>query len=265
MPVSVHAETRRLTQEQFAEVAYEVMGHVFQIHSELGRFFREEIYHNEIARRCGGLARVPIEVWHGGFRKFYYPDLLVGQGAVFELKTVRNLNERHRGQLLQYLLLADLAHGKLVNIRSELVEHEFVNTMLTTSKRTSFTVDASGWDASEPGALEVQDTAVALLRDLGTGLGVGLYDEALTHLLGGENSVLQRVEVHRDGRPIGSQTARLVAPAIAFKTTAIPEHNLQRMEDHLRRFLNHTRLTTILWINVRPEIVTFKTLHSESA
>lgn len=133
MPVIVHAETRKLNQDEFAEVAYEVMRHVFQIHSEFGRFFREEIYHSEIARRCSGLAKVPVEVWYGSFRKFYFLDLLVGGGAVFELKAVRGLTEKHRGQLLQYLLLADVAHGKLINVRPELVEHEFINTTLTTA------------------------------------------------------------------------------------------------------------------------------------
>src|SRR5205823_5765335 len=71
MPVTVHAEVRRLTEDEFSDVAYKVMGHVFAVHSEFGRFFREEIYHQEIARRCGGIAKAPIEVCHAGFRKFY--------------------------------------------------------------------------------------------------------------------------------------------------------------------------------------------------
>ena len=62
MPVTVHAETQRLSQDDFARLAYDVMGHVFKIHTDFGRFLREEIYHRELARRCGGLAEVPIEV-----------------------------------------------------------------------------------------------------------------------------------------------------------------------------------------------------------
>src|SRR5579863_9547668 len=120
MPVTVHATTRRLSQEEFSEIVYHVMGHVFKVHQEFGRYFYENIYHREIARRCGTLnasVEVPIEVTHGDFSKTYFADLLVGDGALFELKAVDALNDRHRSQLLQYLMLADLPRGKLVNLR----------------------------------------------------------------------------------------------------------------------------------------------------
>ena len=64
------------------------------------------------------------------FCKTYYLDLLVQRGAVFELKAVESLSERHRRQLLQYLFLIDLPHGKLVNLRSGRVQQEFVNNTL---------------------------------------------------------------------------------------------------------------------------------------
>src|SRR5262245_23381611 len=112
MPVTIHAELRRLDQDAFGQIAYDVMGQIFAVHTEFGRFLREEIYHTEIARRSGGLAKVPIEVQHAGFRKFYFIDLLVGGGAIFELKTASGLTDYHRSQLLHYLLLADLSHGK---------------------------------------------------------------------------------------------------------------------------------------------------------
>ncbi len=63
MPVVVQAETRRIGQDEFARIAYRVMGHVFSIHADFGRLMREEIYHFEIARRCGGWAKVPVETW----------------------------------------------------------------------------------------------------------------------------------------------------------------------------------------------------------
>ena len=51
------------------------------------------------------------------FCKTYYLDLLVGGGAIFELKAVAALAEGHRRQLMHYLFLTDLPHGKLVNLR----------------------------------------------------------------------------------------------------------------------------------------------------
>jgi len=260
MPVVVHSETKRLSQDDFSRLAYDVMGHIFHIHAKFGRFLREEIYHRELARRCGGFAEVPIEVSYGRFRKFYYIDLLVGLGAVFELKAVHGLTDRHRGQLLQYLLLANLSHGKLINLDSELVEHEFVNTTLTSADRRHFTIDVLKWDPSCPGANDFKVAVTEVLLDLGTALHCGLYDRVLTHVLGGRLSVVRNAEILSDGRVIGSQHIRLAAPSVAFKFTTVRESEQQRVHDHLRRFLNHSNLTAIQWINVRHPAVTFTTI-----
>lgn len=132
MPVTVHAETRRMDQDEFGRVAYDVMKCVFGLHNALGRFFHEDIYRDEIAWRFPGSRKeVQIEVCFRDFRKDYFMDLLVNAGAVFELKAVQALTDRHRSQLMNYLLLAELPHGKLINLGPELVEHEFVNALLT--------------------------------------------------------------------------------------------------------------------------------------
>ncbi|MCL4201032.1 MAG: hypothetical protein KJ000_00960 [Pirellulaceae bacterium] len=92
MPVVVHADVRRPSQEEFAEISYDVMHHLFAIHNEFGRFLREEIYKQELAARRAGLQlEVPIDVSFGRFVKRYEIDLLADQSAVFELKTVEAL------------------------------------------------------------------------------------------------------------------------------------------------------------------------------
>ena len=97
---------------------YEVMRHAFDVQRELGRLFHEKIYHREIAFRIpDARCEVAVDVRFGDFCKTYYLDLLVGGGAIFELKAVEALAERHRRQLMHYLFLADLPHGKLVNLR----------------------------------------------------------------------------------------------------------------------------------------------------
>ena len=40
---------RRLSQDEFGELSYAVMAHVFEIHNEFGRFFDERIYKRELA------------------------------------------------------------------------------------------------------------------------------------------------------------------------------------------------------------------------
>lgn len=66
MPITTRIPLRRLTQEEFSEVAYEVMRHVFDIHNELGRFFDEKIYKRELAHRLPGvLLEEMINITHG--------------------------------------------------------------------------------------------------------------------------------------------------------------------------------------------------------
>jgi GxxExxY protein len=264
MPVTVHATTRRLSQEEFTEIGYQVIGHVFKVNQEFGRYFDENIYHREIARRCDALnaqIKVPIEVCHCDFRKTYFADLLVGQGAIFELKTVDALNDRHRSQLLQYLMLADLPRGKLVNLRPESVQHEFVNTKLRHEDRTSFSIDGGDWDRSDAQLESFRDAIVSMLRELGTSLDMGLYEEILTHILGGENAVLQKVEVRSGDHVVDAHPVRVAFPGYSFNVTAVREDSLPRIEGHLRRFLAHTPLYGTHWINIRHRLVTFRTLH----
>ena len=212
MPVTVHAETRRMDQDEFGQVAYEVMNCVFGLHNALGRFFHEDIYRDEILRRFPGTRKeVQIEVCFRDFRKDYFMDLLVNAGAVFELKAVQALTERHRSQLMNYLLLAELPHGKLVNLGAELVEHEFVNALLTRQQRTAFEVRNAEWQEPEAQEVHVEELVTNMLRDWGTGLDVHLYEEALTHFLGGEARVLKRDRgSHQwpDGRPTESAIGR---------------------------------------------------------
>lgn len=265
MPVLVHAETRRMSQAEFGAVAHEVLRRVFEVHNEMGRFFDESIYQQAVA---AGLSRarteVPIEVTFGDFRKEYFIDLLVDGGAGFELKAVETLSGRHRAQLLNYLLLAELPHGKLVNVRPDLVEHEFVNTSLTRVERTGFTVDDAGWSEWCAEGRRMKDYLLAVLRDWGTALEVPLYTEALTHFLGGEALVAREVDIFWEGRRVGGQTVRLAGPDAAFRITQISgREQVRRFEEHLRRFLRHTGLGCLQWINITLHRVMFRTIHRQ--
>jgi GxxExxY protein len=261
----VHADIRRLEENEFKAVVYEVMGRVFEIRKEFGGFFDENIYHREITRRCRGAIKVPIEVCFADFRKYFFIDMLVAQGAVFELTAVESLNDRHRSQLLQYLMLADLPRGKLVNFKPESVEHKFVSTKYRHADRIQFVIDDSEWDSMELGARHLRDAVTAVLHDLGTGLEIALYDEIAAHILGGEQSVLQNIEIFSDGGTLlDSHPVRLTAAGMSYKITAVPERDRARTESHLRRFLSHTQLRGTHWINVRHNRVTFKTIHRDS-
>ncbi len=137
MPIHLDAVTSRLEQAAFGKIAHDVMRCAFDIHNEFGRFFDEKIYKRELARRIPQtVIEVPMQLTFETFSKLYYLDVLVAGSAVFEFKTVEALVERHRSQLLHFLMMAELPHGKLIRMRTEQVQHEFVNTQLTRIDQT---------------------------------------------------------------------------------------------------------------------------------
>jgi len=256
MPILTRTPIRHLNQEEFGELAYSVMGCAFDIHRDFGRLFDEKIYKRELAHRHPGVQiEFPIEVTHGTFRKMQYLDLLVDGGAPFELKTVEALTPRHQAQLLHYMLLAELQHGKLVNLRKESVEHEFVNTSVTHQDRLQFEVVDTDWNERLPGAQGFRELLSSLLCDWGTGLDVELYEEALTHFLGGAAEVLQEVKVRTAEHKLGHQRFRLAAPCVAFAVTTLPEAD-PRYHRHAHCVVQNTDLEAILWVNINLKRVT---------
>jgi GxxExxY protein len=260
MPIHLPSGLRRLDEREFGQAAYDVMQVVFAVHNEMGRLFDEPVYQRAIARRLpGARIEVPVEVSFESFRKGYSLDLLVAGGAVFELKTAEALHDRHRAQLLNYLFLTELPHGKLVNLRGDLVEHEFVNAPLTRAERTCFQVADDAYTETGRASRGLRDLLVAMLRDWGTGLDVALYEEAVIHFHGGEEHVATPVEIFADGARVGQQKLNLLAPDTAFCVTALNDR-APHYEGQLRRFIRHTKLKAMQWFNVSRKVVTFKTI-----
>jgi hypothetical protein len=100
---------------------------------------------------------------------------------------------------------------------------------------------------------------VALLGDWGTGLDVALYEEAAA-CLSGHGDREAEVEVRAGPRLLGTQRMRLVAPDLATRVTALAPNLLSDFEVHLSRFLDHTSLRAVQWINLGREVVQFKTV-----
>ena len=265
MPVHINADLRCLNQDEFRKTAYYVMEHVFEVHRSMGRFFDEGIYRDAVAARleCPAQTEVLIEVTFESFRKEYRMDLLANHGGVFEFKTVKALGGEQRAQTLNYLLLCELSHAKLVNFRPERVEHEFVNTRLKRADRVAFQVVEKNW--MDPGSKDVpfRPWLEAFLRDVGAGLDLHLYEAAASHFFGGEDSVLTYIEITSAGHRVGRQKVRIAAPRWAFKATTLKPDDLSRFEDHLRRFLNHTDLDGFHWINITREVVRFATVRKD--
>lgn len=260
MPIRSPIVTKRITQDEFQPIASEVMHHVFAIHNEFGRFFEEQIYKKELASRMSGVAlESSITLTHTTFLKTYYVDLLVNNCGLFEFKAVDTLHPRHRGQTLNYLLLLDLGHGKVINIRAEQVGHQFVNCPRRLVDLRNPMVHDRRWNAHLAGAEAFRDQLMAIISDWGAGLDVGLYEEAMTHFLGGETRVIVPVPVLGTLGHVADQRMRMAAPHVAFKITGLLERE-EDFENHVRKLIDHTSLTAVLWVNITQENVTFTTL-----
>lgn len=269
MPIEVKRNIQRITEQEFHEIDYQVTGLAFAIQNEFGRLWREEIYRNELAKRCRevGFANVetevPVFVSHQGFCKEYFVDLLVQDAIVYELKTVVKLNPEHDKQALNYLFLLGLQHGKLINFRPALVEKRFISTTLFPKDRYEIVFDDKHWVEMDEDSARLKKLVVELLLDWGAFLEANLFQEAIYHFHGGEDQVVREIEVIQKGMRIGKQKIPLLNSRVAHQVTALTK-GVESFEEHLNKFVRLTRLNAIQWINLKRHVITFKTIANSS-
>jgi GxxExxY protein len=107
----------------YSELTSEILGCCFDVMRELGPGFLEKVYKNAllIAMRQKGL-KVEVErfyevIFRGRVVGRYKADLVVSQTVIVELKCCDNLIREHQAQLFNYLKVAGLPIGLLVNFR----------------------------------------------------------------------------------------------------------------------------------------------------
>jgi len=257
MPVTTAYPLHPISQSEFGKVAYEFMGLAFEVHRQLGRVFDESIYRRTLAYLLGDrcIQEFPIYLTHEGFEKSLFIDLVIDHSCPFELKATSSIHDRHRSQLIQYLMLSGLRHGKLVNFGGWAVKQEFVNCHESIAHQQSFQVEKLRWSKTHE-TLRFEAMLVGLLRDWGTGLDQSLYVQAVTHFLGGTSIVEQPIDTLWNGVVLGQQLVRLVASGTAFEITSFRD-DPDSHEKHLVRFLAHTALDRIFWVNVASGVVQF--------
>jgi GxxExxY protein len=264
MPITFQASIRVLTLEDFNRLDHKVMRHAFDSQNELGRLCDEAVYQADLAARLRASGfmethtRMGVRVSHADFAKTYYVDLLADHG-LYELKAVPVFSDRHRAQLIHYMLLLGLRCGKLLNFGSERVDGRLHATRLTPSIRRKITTDASRWQPQSPACEELQKIMLALLADWGSFLEVPLYEEALTHFLGGPDWVKQRVPLSRGTVALGDQTMNIHTRGSGFVVTSFTTE-LAVHETNLKKLLALCPLRTLQWINLKHALVQFTTL-----
>jgi GxxExxY protein len=166
MPIIPSIATTPVSQEAFGKQAFDVMRHVFAIHDVYGRFFDEIIYKRELARRMEGLElEVSVDVVHQTFRKTYFADVIANQSGLFEFKAAETIHARHRAQTTHYLLLFGLHHAKIINVRPDSVEHEFVNVQTSSNKLRSPKIMDTSLLLGSPGARHLREILLSLVHD----------------------------------------------------------------------------------------------------
>lgn len=251
---------RRINQSEFQEIDYLVTGCSFDIQNELGRFFDEKIYRDELAARLAPKfasvrTEVPVIACFRDFQKTYFADLCIGSSAIFELKVVSSITNAHKSQLLNYLFLSGLAHGKVVNFGSSKVTTEFVSTALTTAARRLLQIDRAELCLSCERSNWFWNLLCDLLNHFGSFLDTVIYYDAIKHFA--EWEVIGQVDVLR--MPGVSHRAHLLSPQTAFKITSYA-NKLEVTRSHLLKFLNNTNLKQIHWINIYRHQITATTL-----
>lgn len=106
------------------------------LHQELGPGLLETVYETTLKHRLEkrGLTverQAPIPIQFDGvvFNEAFRADMVVDKKVIIELKSVDEINNAHRKQLLTYLKLTGLKLGYLLNFGAELMKNGIVRTV----------------------------------------------------------------------------------------------------------------------------------------
>ena len=252
MPIVSQHPLNALDRENFGKLSYEAYGQVLQIRKQLGRFFDEKHYKQALTHRRNDLIlETPILVSHGSFKKFYFLDALLALGGILEFKASASVLARHRSQLLHYLMLAELRHGMLINVRPDRVTQEFVNNALTRRDRLQFKFIRESWRPELPGAAQFEHLLSDLLHDWGTCLELSLYEEAIAHFCGSDGVINPTATVSLNGESLGPKAMRFVEGRTTFKLTCFDDDDsMTEFSYHGQKLVNYTDVDALLWANI---------------
>jgi GxxExxY protein len=109
-------------------ITEEIIGKAFKVSNTLGAGFLEKVYENALAielRKSGFLVnqQFPIHVYYKGeIVGEYFADLYVEKAVIVELKTVKNLDDIHLAQVLNYLKGTGNSIALLINFGAPKVQ-----------------------------------------------------------------------------------------------------------------------------------------------
>lgn len=261
MPIDCPIELNTLSEKDFRDLDYLVMGCAFAAQNSIGNLFREDVYRKELNSRLidAGIDVVQelgITLIFGTFRRRYSCDLIANHGVIYETKAVTRLLGKHQEQVLHYLFLANLQNGKLLNFRQDSLESRFVTTQWTREERRNVFLRVEGWKGV-PDVPDFLETCEALLRDWGAGLMGAVYRDALisqTRGLSIKDKIMAtdsgvRHQLKFPGFPDGS--------IFHFSTVRKKQDSYER---NIRKWFRTLKIPAIHWFNLNGARLECKTL-----
>jgi GxxExxY protein len=115
------------------DLTKDIIGAAFDVHNALGCGLLEKVYENalalelELRKRHVATQREFKVIYKSREVGVYYADLLVEDKVVVEVKSVSVLEDIHRAQILNYLMISGIRVGQLPNFaRPKLKFERFV-------------------------------------------------------------------------------------------------------------------------------------------
>ena len=114
----------------YKELSSKILNCAFTVHDTLGCGFLEKVYENALIVE---LKNRKIEVktqqefniiYHDIKIGKYFADLVIENSIILEIKTISNIENIHRAQLLNYLKTSKLRIGFIINFHNPKLEYE---------------------------------------------------------------------------------------------------------------------------------------------
>lgn len=112
------------------DLSFQVLAAVFEVHNTLGPGFLEAVYEKALLkelhiRGIQAESQKEVRIQYKGYDVgVYYPDLVVEDQVILELKTVDKITGLHEAQLLHYLKATGMKLGIVINFAAERVQYK---------------------------------------------------------------------------------------------------------------------------------------------
>ncbi|MEO9593345.1 GxxExxY protein [Rhodopirellula bahusiensis] len=117
-----------MTDDELNKLTEKIIGCAFRVSNTLGCGFLEKVYENALVhelRKNGfdATQQAPIEVdYDGVVVGQYFADILVSKAVIVELKSIKEFNDAHVAQCINYLKATGLPICLLLNFGKPRVE-----------------------------------------------------------------------------------------------------------------------------------------------